>query len=224
MLNSKTIGILGGIGPEATAYFYKKLIKQIQQNFNIQSNNDYPHIIINSIPLPDMIDEEIQKNIPESIIKGLNELNSLHTNFNVIICNSAYVFYNEFISKTKDNIINLEFVVKKTLTKQQVKNYALIGTPLTTKYLYNFPGLNKLIVSDKEQMILNDIIIRFNQGKTTYNDKLFIKNIIEKLRHKGAETVVLACTELELLGLEFSHTIKPLELLGDEVLNRLKGD
>ncbi len=56
----KKIGILGGIGPEATGHFYLKLIKRLQETGRIKRNTDYPQIIINSIPAPELVDEKIQ--------------------------------------------------------------------------------------------------------------------------------------------------------------------
>ena len=55
MKNNFKIGILGGIGPEATGEFYNKLIKRLQEKDLIKSNKDFPQIFINSIPAPELI-------------------------------------------------------------------------------------------------------------------------------------------------------------------------
>lgn len=46
--NYKTIGILGGMGPEAGADLYMRIIKRLQQN-EAQDDNDFPQIFLNSI-------------------------------------------------------------------------------------------------------------------------------------------------------------------------------
>ena len=50
----RVIGVLGGIGPESTAEFYRRLINRIQKSGYVQSNLNYPHILINSIPAPEL--------------------------------------------------------------------------------------------------------------------------------------------------------------------------
>jgi aspartate/glutamate racemase len=46
-----TIGILGGIGPESSAFFYKRIIELVQQRYSISSNTDYPHILLEHITI-----------------------------------------------------------------------------------------------------------------------------------------------------------------------------
>jgi hypothetical protein len=53
------IGVLGGIGPEATGEFYNKLIAKFQERGLIKTNRDFPQIVINSIPAPELIYDTI---------------------------------------------------------------------------------------------------------------------------------------------------------------------
>jgi aspartate/glutamate racemase len=64
------IGVLGGIGPEATGEFYNKLISKLQDNGMIKSNSDFPQIIINRIPAPELIDHASESDI-EQYRKGI---------------------------------------------------------------------------------------------------------------------------------------------------------
>ena len=73
MSSNYKIGILGGIGPEATGEFYNKLIKRLQERGLVKSNRDYPHIIINSIPAPELIYDKISDEDLNPYIKGLKE-------------------------------------------------------------------------------------------------------------------------------------------------------
>ena len=51
----KKIGILGGVGPQATAHIYKQLILSAQKNHRAINNDDYPDVLIASVPVPDFI-------------------------------------------------------------------------------------------------------------------------------------------------------------------------
>ena len=57
----RVIGVLGGIGPEASVEFYAKLVKKLQESGMIKRNEDFPKIIINSIPAPELVGEKIRK-------------------------------------------------------------------------------------------------------------------------------------------------------------------
>ena len=47
----KTIGILGGMGPEASLNMYKTIINLCQDKYNCQQDFDFPKIIIYNLPL-----------------------------------------------------------------------------------------------------------------------------------------------------------------------------
>lgn len=73
----KKIGVLGGIGPEATAEFYLKFIRTLQRQGIIERNEDFPQILINSIPAPALIYDEISDEELNPYVDGLKELDCL---------------------------------------------------------------------------------------------------------------------------------------------------
>ena len=222
MLKNKTIGILGGIGPESSAIFYLDLIKSIQKNFNINSTSDYPQIIINNIAVADLVEKNISKTNIEPILKGLKELDKFKPDFNVIICNSSYSFYDYLTSNTETELLNLEYIVEKYLNTNKIINIGIIGTNITVSSLYEFYDNRKYLVSEKYQLRIDNLITNFNKGKQKTNDKKELEIIISNLLNQGAEYVLLACTELGLIGKGIKNTIDPMKLLIDEIIERLK--
>ncbi|MBI4150221.1 hypothetical protein HY488_02335, partial [Candidatus Woesearchaeota archaeon] len=71
------LGVLGGIGPEATGTFYLKLIAQLQNKGLIQRNEDFPQIIINSIPAPELIFDHIDEIDLLPYVQGIKELDAM---------------------------------------------------------------------------------------------------------------------------------------------------
>ena len=222
MLKNKIIGILGGIGPESSATFYLDLIKSIQENFNITSTSDYPQIIINNIAVADLVNKNISKTNIEPIVKGLKELDKFQPDFNIIICNSSYSFYDYLKSNTKTELLNLADIVKRHLKNHRIKNIGIVGTNITVSSLYEFYDNRKYLVSEKHQLIINNLITSFNKGKQKATDKKELEIIINNLLNQGAEFVLLACTELGLIGKGIDNTIDPMELLKDEIIEKLK--
>ena len=97
----KSVGIIGGLGPETTAKFYLELISSCQ----IYNKKAYPRILISSVALPYKIEKEAMvenKNIRKCLPFLLSEAKSLEkagADFLVMPCNSLHVFI-EDIRKT----------------------------------------------------------------------------------------------------------------------------
>ena len=96
---NRKIGILGGIGPEATGEFYLNLVSKFQKEGLIKSNKDFPPIIVNSIPAPELIYEEVSDKDLEPYIMGLKELEKFGADFIVMACNTIYLFYDNFLRR-----------------------------------------------------------------------------------------------------------------------------
>ncbi len=54
----KAVAVLGGMGPDASARLYQRMIELAREEFGAKENEDYPEIILHSIPLPDFITQE----------------------------------------------------------------------------------------------------------------------------------------------------------------------
>ena len=75
------IGVLGGIGPEATATFYFELIQRLQAEGLVKDNTDFPQILINSIPAPELVFNKTTEKDLRPYEEGLKELDSFGVDF-----------------------------------------------------------------------------------------------------------------------------------------------
>ncbi|MBR9704116.1 aspartate/glutamate racemase family protein [Candidatus Pacearchaeota archaeon] len=187
------IGVLGGIGPESSAEFYKRLILEIQNKGIINKNSDYPHIIINSIPAEDLPMEGSKINEYE---KGIIDLESFGCDFIVIVCNTAYVSYNDFIKKVNIPIINLEDEVKNYFNKNNIDSFLVIGSSKTSKNLFNFNEIKKTTLNPDDEIKVDEIILKYNLGKDKEN---CTKELLEILSNYNYYNLLVACTELSTI-------------------------
>lgn len=75
----KTIGLLGGMGPEASGYMYKKLIEMSVSDFGAKNNDQFPEIILCSVPVPDFISDYKNKQKALNMLKeSVLDLNKCH--------------------------------------------------------------------------------------------------------------------------------------------------
>lgn len=208
----KTIGILGGIGPESSAKFYQDLINELQNRNIIKTNADYPHIILNSIPAPELVNHEDLRNY----IEGVRTLEKAGAEFIVIICNTAYLYFKSLQNSVKIPIINLKEEIKKDLENKKHQEILLLGSKkLIDSNIFEFKGIN---LEDIDKDTIDKIIIDYNAGKDKEIQKDKLLKIIKKYKFK---TLLVACTELSSLlkGITISR-IDTMDILLDATIRK----
>lgn len=193
------IGILGGIGPEATGRFYLRLISRIQEQGLIRDNTDFPQIIVNSIPAPELVFDKIEEKHLLPYIDGLKQLEKNDVDFIILVCNTIHIYYELLQKNIKTKIIDLRQLIKETLEKEKIHKITVLGTPNTIKQnLYCFDGIESLQPDKEEIKILNKSVFLFNKGIDKQRQIEICKNIAAKYRDKGS-TILLGCTEIAVM-------------------------
>lgn len=194
------IGILGGIGPEATGEFYNKLIEKLQEKGLIKSNSDYPQIIINSIPAPELIYDTISDEELQPYIEGLKELDKFRVDFIVMVCNTIHLYYDRLRKEIKTPILDLRKELRRLLMKKGIKSALLIGTPNTIRQgLYKFKDIKSFEPDKMEIQQLSESIFSFNLGVNKQLQIEKVREICQKYLGMKAETVILGCTEVAVM-------------------------
>ncbi|MGD9064928.1 MAG: amino acid racemase, partial [Desulfobacterales bacterium] len=134
MMSKKTIGILGGMGPEATLDCFAKIIK----NTPAQRDQDHLRVVIDSNPaVPDRtaaIVEEGPSPVP-MIVEGCHALEKAGADFIIIPCVSAHFFLAEIQKQVDLPIISIFDAVAENIIRDypQIKTVGLLGTTGTVK-------------------------------------------------------------------------------------------
>jgi len=204
------IGVLGGVGPEATSYFYFSLIKKLQEK-GIKSNTDLPQIIINSIPAPELLQYKHSKKVIDAYLKGLKELELHNPDFIIMVCNTIHFYYDYLQKSITVPIIDIRKEVKNKL---HGRRHTVFGSRLTVKKLYKFE--NSINMNENDIKIINQAIFDFNRGL-----KPNINYLCEKYHNRGAEQILLGCTELPLI-LKKPYTISTLDIMVEATVNANK--
>lgn len=192
------IGVLGGIGPESTAVFYTRLIEKLQATGLIKSNTDFPQIIINSVPAPELISGNHRA--IRHYERGLKELDSFGIDFIVMVCNTVHLFLPRLQRCVKTRILDLREEVHRELKKRKISQVAVLATENTIKQrLYEFDNLTTIRLETTDIKALNNAIIKFNIGKEKRKQRLICERIAEKCYDNGAQLIVLGCTELAVM-------------------------
>ncbi len=204
---TQTIGVLGGMGPEATLLFFKKILA----NTNASRDQDHARLVIFNDPqIPERlpaIEDQGESPLP-MMIKGLLSLKSAGANFAVIPCVTAHYFLPQLKEKS---ILPVISIIEATISYIK-ENYALInyvglmaalGTIRTGLFQRELAKkkISTLISEESDlQKVQNNI---FAIKNTAFGNRKRIKRelikIGQKLIKKGAQGIIIGCTELPII-------------------------
>jgi len=201
----KIIGILGGMGPEATIDLFYKIIKFTPA----EKDQDHLRIIIDNNPkIPDRTAAILGKG--EDPLPALQEtarnLEKAGADFIIIPCNTAHYFLSSIQKSVKIPVINMiEETAKETQQRtpqiQKVGLLASIGTYKTEIYHQYFKKFNIEIISpeEKDKKEVMKVIYAVKAGNLSDVIKKDILKIAQKLIDIGAEAIITGCTEIPLI-------------------------
>lgn len=224
----KIIGILGGMGPEAAAKFYLLLTKISQQKYKALTNDAFPEIIIDSVPVPDFISDLKSKEIAKKmLISRVEALSFLPISFFCIACNTAHLLIDDLRKTTTIPFVSLIEETVKEVKRLKIEKVGLLASPTTIKTkLYQNQlekeGVKVIIPANVQIKKLGVIIKKIVAGKNDKKDALLARNITEDLVANKAEAIILGCTELPLIfggQLKFK-TLDTLKFLAEACLRR----
>ncbi len=215
------------MGPQASTSMYKTLIDLSVREFGAKYNSEFPEIILYSIPVPDFISssdrkEEALKMIHERIM----ELNKLKISVLGIACNTAHVLFPALQKVSKAPFISMIDEVVSSIPSS-IHTVGILGTPSIIRFRLYQDQIEKsekkiMIPSEKQLQTLERIIRNVIAGKLLNSDTMKLKNIAVSLQERGAEGIILGCTELPLVfPKQFSLPIyNSLEILARALLRK----
>jgi len=201
----KIIGILGGMGPEATIDLFYKIIKSTPA----EKDQEHLRIIIDNNPkIPDRTTAILGKG--EDPLPALQEtarnLEKAGADFIIIPCNTAHYYISQIQESVNIPILNMiEETAKETQQRTpQIKKIGLLASMGTYKmeiYHQHFKKFNIEVISpeekDKEEVM--KVIYAVKAGDLSEKVKKNIIQIAQKLIDKGAEAIIAGCTEIPLI-------------------------
>jgi len=227
----KIIGILGGMGPEATIDLFYKIIKFTPA----EKDQDHLKIIIDNNPkIPDRTAAILGKGkdpLP-ALRKTAKNLEKAGADFIIIPCNTAHYFLHSIQESVKIPILNMiEETAKETRGKipliQKVGLLASTGVYETKIYHQNFKKFNIEVISpekkDKEKIM--KVIYAVKAGDLSEEVKKNIISIAQKLIDKGSEAIIAGCTEIPLILKEGDVSvpiIDPTQILAKAAIQKTK--
>jgi len=202
----KTVGIIGGLGPETTAEFYLELVFGCYK----KNKEQRPPILIWSIPLEYKIEEELlTKSLGEEryipyLIEAAQKLEKADADFLVMPCNSLHIFIDRIRESVKIPVLSIVEETVSFLKKNNINKVGIVATSTSLqRRLYDdLLEKNKIELitpNNFEQAKMGKIINNIVTNRHTNKDREEIINIINNFDKKEIKNIILACTDLQLL-------------------------
>ena len=226
----KTIGILGGMGPEATAELFLRIIRAAKA----KRDQDHPRVIIYSnSKIPDRTGAILHGGpspLPMMVETG-RALQRAGADFLIMPCNTAHHYFQELQEALEVpvlHMIDLSARVAQALGVGRVGLLATDGTLATGLYQESYGRfqVETLAPSPQDQKrVMEAIYTHIKAGDLEEGRKLILE-VSRALIQEGAEAVVCGCTEVSLVlrqgDLEVP-VIDPMETLAEEAVKLAKG-
>jgi aspartate racemase len=218
----KALGVIGGMGPAATAHFYHLLTSMADAG----ADQEHPEVIIISRPwIPDRtsyITGKSSKSPVGPIIETGRELTAMGASYIAIPCVTSHFFFSELEAAVEAPIVNMVRETAARLARDKVRSAGLMATDgaifggMFQKELGAL-GIRAVLPPPKMQAGVMDLIYNNIKAGKPLDTELFLA-VASGLMESGAETIVLACTELSLAKHRLSRLCSHVDAL--EVLAR----
>ena len=204
----KTIGILGGMGPEVTAYFYDQIVKQTKA----QTDQEHIKVLIYSNPkIPPRTDAilKLGPNPTPLLVEGFQRLKDAGVDFVVMPCVTAHYFYPEVKDQVDIPFISLldEGVKWAKNEVPQLRKAGLVASTGTLESqlfhdVFSKAGVKIIHPEEDEQNKVMDAIFGpegIKAGFTSGFPKETLVSIVKVLIARGADAIIAGCTEVPLV-------------------------
>jgi aspartate racemase len=218
----KTLGIIGGLGPESTLDYYQRIIALYRER---TGDGHYPEFMIASVDLKkglDFMDASDLAGMAEYLLKAIEKLARAGADFGIISANTPHIVFDEVALKSRIPLISIVEAICASAKARNLKRLALFGTRYTMQsgfYPKAFARERiKLFVPDpyEQDYIHHKYMNELVPGKFLADTRAGLLAIVDRMKTTSKiDGVILAGTELPLIlrdpyhnGIPFLDTTK----------------
>jgi aspartate racemase len=218
----KTLGVVGGLGPESTIDYYERIIALYRERTR---DGSYPRFFIISIDLKtglDFMDANDLPGMAEYLLQAIGILTRAGADFGLISANTPHIVFDQLAPRSPIPLISIVEATCAAAKARKLKRLALFGTRYTmqaTFYpkVFVYEGIELLVPEPNDQDYIHDKYMNeLVPGKFLAETRAGLLGIVDRMKAKSdIDGVILAGTELPLIlsdaghnGIPFLNTTK----------------
>lgn len=222
-LTGYDLGIIGGMGSEASAELYKRIV---EKTFHSRDQEHMKICVLNNSIIPNRTDYILNngKSPVPYLNEAINDLEKLNTKYFVLACNTAHKFINglKYDNIKLINMIDEAIIKVKSKYHKKVCVLATNGTIKSGVYHQNenAKGIEFIYLSDENQ---EKIMKTINDTKNGLEKEKILNDIIDVMKSVKKDCVyILACTELSLYKNKFEKNFLVVDAMDCLVESAIK--
>ena len=208
----KTLGMIGGVGPESTIDYYKNIIAMYRER---ERDGSYPQFVINSVNLKiglDFMEVNNLDGMAEFLLKEIEKLPRAGSEFGIIAANTPHIVFDDVAPRSPIPLISIVKATCGFAKARGLKRLALFGTRYTMQAdfyqkVFSRAGIDLVVPDPKEQDYIHDKY--FNElvvGKFLPETRAGLLAIVDQMKSRiDIDGVILAGTEIPLILRGESH-------------------
>ena len=218
MAHMKTLGIVGGIGPESTVDYYRSLIRIWREQ---TMDGSAPSILVNSIDLKKMLGLIAANKLSEvtAYLSGeMERLARAGADVGLLTANSAHIVFDELQQRSSIPLISIVEATREAAEGLGLRRLGLFGIRFTAQGrfypdVFSKVGISLIVPEEDEQAYIDDKYLNeLVNGVFLPETRNQLLTIIDRLaKQEHAQGVILAGTELPLILRDTSSAIPLLD-------------
>ena len=220
----KTIGVLGGLGPQATMDFESRVHRVAQQLIPPHANSGYPPMVVYYYRFPPFVAGE--SGAPElplrpqaAFLEAAAKIGGL-ADFIVITSNFLHLFRAEIEQAAGREVLSMIDVTLAGVNRRQWRRVGVVG--MGDPFVYTQPlqaiGVANETIDGELRTRLDGAMLKLMEGRDDADSVHAAREAIDELRGRHVDGIIFGCTELALLLGDRAlapDLINPLELVAD---------
>jgi len=212
----KTLGLIGGTGPESTIEYYRLLVAKYRE----QADGHSPPLIITSVDLKRMIElmnaGELAT-VADYLSAEFEKLHKAGADLGALTANTPHIVFDELKRRSPLPLISIVDAACDEVRARGLKTVGLFGTRFTMQApfypeVFSRAGLNLVLPNDQEQDYIHEIYLgELLKDVFLPETRTRLLQIADEMKRRdNIEAVILGGTELPLLLRDEDHNGLPL--------------
>jgi aspartate racemase len=204
--NMKTIGLIGGMSWESSVVYYELVNKRVRALLGGFHSCKNIMLTVDFAEIERLQHQDEWKALDKLMAAAAKQLEAAGADIIVLCTNTMHLCSQAILDNISIPFLHIAEATGMEIAKKNLKKIGLLGTKFTMEkefyreYIFENFGVEVIIPPEKEREQVHNIIYQeLVHGKFNYEARETYKKIIHNLEQRGAEGVILGCTEIPLL-------------------------
>lgn len=202
----KTIGLIGGMSWESSAVYYATINRKIKEILGGYHCAKSVMVTVDFAEIQDLQFQEDWKSLDKMMISAARQLEAAGAGLVILCTNTMHLCSPAIIENISVPFLHIAQATGKKIAETGLKKVALMGTRFTMEkdfyksFLFKQFGIEVIIPEESERTLIHNTIYgELVHGIIKNESREEFRKIIVSLEKRGAEGVILGCTEIPLL-------------------------